>query len=92
MRTVTLILVASALLLAGPETALAGCGSGPIIQVGMPSADPEKDTFGLMCEAADVEQTGSIARSARGEILQVGVSTGEAEKDTLGYLQAVSAQ
>ncbi len=92
MRTITIILAATALFLTAAGPALAGCGSIETVQVGALSGDPEKDTFGLMCRHADVERTSSVASSARREILQVGVSTGEAEKDTLGYLQTAAAQ
>ncbi len=92
MRTISIILAATALSLTAAGPALAGCGSTQIIQVGASSGEPEKDTIGLMCGASDVERTGSITSKPRGEILQVGVSTGEAEKDTLGYLQTASAQ
>jgi hypothetical protein len=92
MHTLPVILAAIALLFTGPGAALAGCGSGQIVQIGIPNGDPEKDTFGLICGTTYLEQTSAIAGSARGEILQVGVSTGEAEKDSVGYLQTASAQ
>jgi hypothetical protein len=72
--------------------ALAACFGAPVAQVGTISGDPEKDTFGLICERADVERTGPIASSLRRDIWQIGTSMGEAEKDTLGYLQSASAQ
>lgn len=92
MRTITTVLAATALVLTAAGPALAGCGAAQIVQVGALSGDPEKDTFGLLCGTADVEQTGSTSSTPRGEILLIGASTGEAEKDTLGYLQAASAQ
>ena len=92
MRTFTTILAATTLVLTAAGPALAGCGSAQVVQVGAISGDPEKDTFGLMCGTADVEQTSPTASSLRREILPVGASTGEAEKDTLGYVQTASAQ
>jgi hypothetical protein len=92
MRPITIILAATAFVLTAAGPTLAGCGATQMAQVGAPSGDPEKDTFGLLCGTTDVEQTGSVSRMPRGEILSVGASTGETEKDTLGYLQAASAQ
>lgn len=92
MRTSITILAATALVLVAAGPALAGCGSTQVAQVGAINNDPEKDTFGLMCNSSDVERTGSITTRARGELLQVGMSTGEAEKDTLGYVQTAGAQ
>ena len=92
MRTSITILAATALVLVAAGPALAGCGSTQVHQVGAISGDPEKDTFGLMCNTSYGERTGSIASRSRGELLQVGMSTGEAEKDTLGNVQTASAQ
>lgn len=92
MRTPTIILAATALALTTAGPALAACGSTQVVQVGDVSRNPEKDTFGLLCEPADVKRTSSLASSAHKERLQVGVNTGEAEKDTLGYLQTAAAQ
>jgi hypothetical protein len=92
MRTPTIILAATALVLTTAGPALAACGSTQVVQVGDLSRDPEKDTFGLLCGPAEVERTSSLTSSAHKEILQVGANTGEAEKDTLGYLQTAAAQ
>jgi hypothetical protein len=91
MRTTTIILAATVLVLTAAGPALAACGSTQVVQVGDLSGDPEKDTFGLRCGPADVERTSSLTRSAHNEIVQVGANTGEAEKDTLGYLQTAAA-
>jgi len=91
MRTATIILAATTLVLITAGPALAACGPTQVVQVGDLSGDPEKDTFGLLCGPADVERTGSLPSSAHNEILQIGANTGEAEKDTLGYLQTAAA-
>ena len=92
MRTTTIILAATTLVLTAAGPALAACGSTQVVQVGDLSGDPEKDTFGLLCGPAEVKRTSSIPSSAPKEILQVGANTGEAEKDTLGYLPTAAAQ
>jgi hypothetical protein len=91
MRTTTIILAATTLVLTAAGPALAACGSTQVVQVGGLSGDPEKDTFGLLCGPAEVKRTSSITSSAPKEILQVGANTGEAEKDTLGYLHTAAA-
>jgi len=91
MRTATIILAATTLVLITAGPALAACGSTQVVQVGDLSGDPEKDTFGLLCGPAEVKQTSSITSSSHKEILQVGANTGEAEKDTLGYLHTAAA-
>ena len=85
------ILVAAAFVLTSAGPVLAACGSTQVVQLGDPSKDPEKDTFGLLCGPNDVGRTGSLTDSARKEILQIGATTGEAEKDTLGYSQTAAA-
>ena len=91
MRTTTIILAATILVLTAAGPALAACRSTQVVQVGDLSGDPEKDTFGLLCEPAEVKRTSSITSSSHKEILQVGANTGEAEKDTLGYLHTAAA-
>ena len=91
MRTTTIILAATILVLTAAGPSLAACGSTQVLQVGDLSGDPEKDTFGLLCGPAEVKRTSSITSSAHKEILQVGANTGEAEKDTLGYLHTAAA-
>ncbi len=92
MRTITIILAATGLVLTAAGPALAGCSSTELVQVGALSGHPEKDTFGFLCGRADVERTSSIVSPPPRTILQVGASTGEVEKDTLGYLQTAAAQ
>jgi hypothetical protein len=84
--------IATALIFAAAGSALAGCPSTEVVQVGVLSTDPEKETVGYAHRVAEIDHTGSILSSPRGEILPVGASMGEAEKDTLGYLQTASAQ
>jgi hypothetical protein len=89
MRTFTTSSAAVVMLLIGAVPAFAACSP---IQVGALSGDPERDTFGLLCETKKVDRTDSVSSATRGQILQIGVSTGEAEKDTFGYVQLASAQ
>ena len=89
MRLLIVVIASAATVLIGQGPVLAGCrSSGPSLPVGPVSGDPEKDTFGLTCAAADIEQTGFITVSPEAQAMQVGTSTGELEKDTFGFIYA----
>ena len=65
MRTITIVLAAATLVLSIAGPAMAGCGSTQVVQVGVPSGEPEKDTFGLLCGSGDVERTSSVSSTRR---------------------------
>jgi len=92
MRIVITTLTATALLLTTAGAVLADCRAGDAVPVGAVSGDMEKDTFGLVCDALAVEQTGSVTSASPRTAMPVGAVMGEPEKDTLGYALAASVE
>jgi hypothetical protein len=92
MRIVITAFTATTLLATTAIAAFADCITGGVVQIGIRSGDPEKDTFGLSCETMAVEHAGSVSSAPHRTAISIGVPTSEPEKDTVGYAIAASAE
>jgi hypothetical protein len=93
MRSFTTFIAAATLILISASPAPASCetSSGPT-SIGAVGGDSEKDTFGFLCGAPDVAQTGSTGLDMPRSSVAIGAALGDDEKDTLGYVQTAQAQ